>query len=214
MNSIAGHADPCGCRRRRSRRSAASAGGRRGPRGRAGRRPDPRSAGRPAWLAPSRPPPPASTQPVSTMHEHRARATPASCRPRAHAHCTGSRPLRRRRTELLRRCRVRVRRAVRRPHGTPVHDDRRVAGPVAPHRRARASTGSRSGTTSTRPTSRSRPTASPRARTASKRSRRTPRSRRHHERVRCGSLVYCALYRHPAVLANAMATSTSCRTVV
>ncbi len=26
------------------------------------------------------------------------------------------------------------------------------------------------------------------------------------ERVRCGSLVYCALYRHPAVLANTMAT--------
>ncbi len=28
----------------------------------------------------------------------------------------------------------------------------------------------------------------------------------HTERVRCGSLVYCAGYRHPAVLANAMAT--------
>src|SRR6478609_8780975 len=28
----------------------------------------------------------------------------------------------------------------------------------------------------------------------------------HTERVRCGSLVYCAGYRHPAVLANAIAT--------
>ena len=64
--------------------------------------------------------------------------------------------------------------------------------------RTSGSTGSRSGTTSTRPTSTGT--------RATRRSPPTPRSACHTSRVRCGSLVYCAGYRHPAVLANAIAT--------
>ena len=79
------------------------------------------------------------------------------------------------------------------------HEHRRAAGACGAASRSSASTGSRSGTTSTRPTP-------PATRTASKRSPRTPRSRRRPNGCTCGSLVYSAGYRHPAVLANAMAT--------
>ena len=65
--------------------------------------------------------------------------------------------------------------------------------------RTSGSTGSRSGTTSTRPTSR-------RLASASKRSPLHAALACDTTRVRCGSLVYCAGYRHPAVLANAITT--------
>ncbi len=61
------------------------------------------------------------------------------------------------------------------------------------------STGSRSGTTSTRPTR-------PATRTVSRRSTTHTALAASTTRVTCGSLVYSAGYRHPAVLANAMAT--------
>ena len=73
--------------------------------------------------------------------------------------------------------------------------------------RATDSSGSRSGTTSTRPTRRSRPRGSSRARRVPRSGHRAHRARDEHvDACGVGSLVYCVGYRHPAVLANAIAT--------
>ena len=152
---------------------------------------------------------PASTHPLQREDQHRVPQLGPGRPPRAPGHCTAScrDPLAPGSTDRPSRREAR-RHAVRRPRRPPEHHHRGAPVALAAASRTTGSSGSRSGTTSTRPMRRSRSDGSVQSgyHCLEALTTHTALGDEPPTKVQCGSLVYCAGYRHPAVLANSIAT--------